>query len=298
MESKKAANLIGTLAVGNVLGEGVQWHINSQTLWWIDIDSACLFSYSPVTTEIITHEFPEKIGSFCFIENDERLLVALASGFAFFCLQSKKVQWLAQPELTIADNRFNDGRVDRQGRFWAGTMDTAEQQPIAALYQLDHNQNSTKMLDNIIVSNGLCWSPNGDVLYHADSPTRVIYKYDMDVTSGQLTNKTEFTKLPADQYPDGSTIDSQGALWNAQWGGSQVVCYSPTSDVELVIELPVTQPTCVCIGGENMDVLFVTSAKKGLSDKQLKEQPLAGNVFMYQLTNVKGIEENQYILRD
>jgi sugar lactone lactonase YvrE len=287
------ANLLHELSVGNQLGEGVQWHQETQAVWWTDIEGCCLFSYSLITTEITKHPMPERVGCFSFIEHDQRLLIAFASGVALFDLETNNIEWLAQPELTIQGNRFNDGRVDRQGRFWAGTMVEHKHSPkqSASLYCQSSKNSCIKSLENIQISNGLCWSPDGTVMYHADSPTQTIYQYEFDLISGKPHDKRLFMKLDGGCFPDGSCIDSNGFLWNAQWGGAQVVRYSPDGKVDFVLPVPTKQPSCVAIGGPEMDLLFITSAKQDLSEQELKNDKQAGNLFIYQLSGVKGIVE-------
>ena len=294
-------NLLFSLPVGNQLGEGVQWHIDTQSIWWTDIEGTCLYSYSVAEQAIQQHTMPERVGCFCFIESDPRLLIAFESGFAFYDVESSDINWLAKPELDKQGNRFNDGRVDRFGNFWAGTMIEApndESKP-ASLYKLSSNNGTItcqNLLSDITVSNGLCFSLDGQKLYHADSPTQNIMQFDVNTETGALSNKTHFATTKKNSYPDGATIDSEGYLWNAQWGGSRVVRYKPNGEVDIEFTVPVSQPSCVAIGGPAMDWLIITSAKQDLSSQQLNTDKHAGDVFVYQLNGIKGVEENQFIL--
>ena len=284
-----------TVVCENILGEGVQWNQHDQCVWWTDIPAAKLYRYSPTEKKLDEWVTPEPVGSFAFVEGDSRLLLALATGFAWFDLNTRRCDWIARPELTLAGNRFNDGRVDRQGRFWAGT--TVEQKlsddQAAALYCLDRQQGVTRHLEGLRISNSLCWSPDSLKLYHADSPNYQVDVYDFDAQNGQLSNKKIFAKVPPGIEPDGACVDQQGYVWNAQWGGGRVVRYSPTGEVDRILNLPVTQPTCVALGGPEMNWLFVTSARKGLSNSQLAVQPQAGALFIYQ-TDVCGLPEEWY----
>jgi sugar lactone lactonase YvrE len=297
MSKAISANLIKTIKVGNQLGEGVQWHQASQSIWWTDIEQTCLYSYSMATEQTTQHPMPERVGCFAFVQGQTRLLIAFASGMAFYDLANEAIDWLAQPELLIKGNRFNDGRVDRQGRFYAGTMVenaiTSEQS--AHLYCLDSNQQCSAKLRGIEISNGLCWSPDGKTMYHADSPTRTISQYDYSLEQGGITNPRFFAKTAESVFPDGSAVDAQGYLWNAQWGGSQVVRYSPDGAQDLILNVPASQPSCVCFAGEKFDKLIVTSAKQGLTREQMDKDSQAGHVFIYQLNGIAGLEESQYI---
>lgn len=291
-------NLIKVIDVANILGEGVQWHALSQCIWWTDIQESCLYCYNTKTNQLSRHDMPERVGCFAFIQKDSRILVALATGIALYNFDNKSIVWLDRPELHLTDNRFNDGRVDRKGRFWFGSMieNFTEKPQSAYLYLLDKRLKSIPKLGDIEISNGLCWSPDGCKLYHADSPKRQINQYDFDLETAEISNKKHFATTAYGSFPDGSTIDAQGYLWNAQWAGSKVVRYSPKGRVDLVLELPVTQPSCVAIGGPNLDWLIITSARQDLTALQLSTQPQAGNVFIYKLNGVQGIEEEHCVL--
>ncbi len=295
MTNDISAKLIDTIEIGNMLGEGVQWHVASNTLWWTDIQKACLYRYELTTKGIEQYAMPERVGCFSFIENDHRLLVAFASGFALYDISNDKLKWLAQPELSIKGNRFNDGRTDRQGRFWAGTMveERNQDNQSAALYYLDKAKHCHKALAGIEISNGLCWSPDGLTMYHADSPKKIIHKYDFDPATGVPSNKQIFAKTLNESFPDGACVDSSGYLWSAHWGGAKVVRYTPEGKHDFEIKVPTKQPSCVALGGKNLDLLFVTSAQQDLTTVQLNKDSLAGHLFIYQLSGVKGIVESQ-----
>lgn len=295
MNNDISARLIHTISNGDQLGEGIQWHTQSQSIWWTDIESACLYRYEMATKHIEKYAMPERVGCFSFIENDSRLLVGFASGFAFYDIYSNDLEWVARPELSIKGNRLNDGRTDRQGRFWAGTMveQRNHEKQSANLYCLDDAKQCHKILTDLEISNGLCWSPNGLTMYHADSPKQTIYQYDFEPSTGNTRRKRVFAITSNNSFPDGACVDSQGYLWSAQWGGAKVVRYSPLGEAEFEINIPTIQPSCVAFGGKNLDLLIVTSAKQDLTTEQLIKEPQAGHVFIYQLTGVIGLEESQ-----
>jgi sugar lactone lactonase YvrE len=188
--------------------------------------------------------------------------------------------------------RFNDGRVDRQGRFWAGSMVEGFGEPTGKLYCLAKGV-SEEHLTGISICNSLCFSPDGRHMYFADSPRRTILKFVLDADTGALSNRLAFARTPRGAFPDGSNVDSDGHLWNAQWGAGCVVRYAPDGTVSGRVELPVTQPTCVAFGGEAFDLLFVTSAREGLDAATLTTQPQAGDVFIFQ-TDITGCKESRY----
>lgn len=287
--------LLDIIPCDNTLGEGVQWNHRDQSVWWTDIQSKKIFRYRPADKHLQSWSTPERVGCFAFAKNDERLVLALASGFAWFDLDSGRYEWLARPEADVSGNRANDGRVDRQGRFWMGTIveNAAHPEQSAGLYCLDLQGRESKHLTGLRISNSLCWSPDSRKLYHADSPSFGIDSYDFDAARGTLSNPQRFVQLPDGIEPDGSCVDAEGYVWNAQWGASRVVRYSPAGEMERELPLPVRQPTCVALGGPRMNWLFITTAKAGLSAEQLAQQPHAGALFIYQ-TDVTGIYENWY----
>lgn len=285
--------LLASVNVQNTLGEGVIWHPQQGTLWWLDIQQAKLQRYCLTQQRLDTWALPERAGSFALLENDPRLLIAFASGFALYDLATSQLTWLDRPEKAVAGNRFNDGRVDRQGRFWAGTMveKPTEKGSLASLYRLNHDGHSVAVISGLQISNGLCWSPDGAVMYHADSPRREIYAYDFDESSGGLQHRRLFATMPEGYFPDGATVDNRGYLFSAQWGGSCIACYSPNGERVGELPVPVEQPSCVAFAGENLDLLVVTTAREGLSAAELEQQPLAGNLLIYQ-TPFQGLPES------
>lgn len=156
---------------------------------------------------------------------------------------------------------------------------------------LDRDNNVHARRSGLSITNSLCWSPNGEKLYHADSPSREIYQYSCDTSTGELTNPVLFAKTPKNVFPDGAYVDKNGHLWSAQWGGNCVVQYSANGEIMQRIELPVSQVSCVTIGGINLDQLFVTSARDGLTQKALEAEPLAGCLFIVNLAESIGLPE-------
>lgn len=296
MSGISVGKLLFTIPVSNVLGEGVQWHIESQSIWWTDIQTATLFNFSIADKKLTTFAMPDRVGCFSFTNTEHELIVAFAKGIARYNLQTQKMTWIAQPERDNRGNRFNDGRVDRQGRFWAGTMVEREtnQEQVGALYVVNGQHDIRKAISNIHISNSLCWSPDGLTMYHADSPSHAIYQYNFDPVSGEISNKKLFSNTKAGSVPDGATVDAKAGVWIAHWGGGEIVRYTPKGKTNLVHKLAVSQPTCISIGGPKMDWLIVTSAKHNLSCEQLNKEPLAGDVFIYQLHGVTGLPESLY----
>ena len=184
--------------------------------------------------------------------------------------------------------RLNDGRVDRQGRFWIGGMVEDPARPSAArLYRIGQGRIAPQ-LDGLGIANGLCWSPDGTVCYFADSRQKVIWRFAFDPDRGTLSDRQEFARPPAGA-PDGATVDAEGYVWSALWGGGSVVRYAPDGRLDRVVTVPVSQPTCVAFGGPELDLLFVTSAATGLGGSETG----AGDLFVYN-AQVRGLPESRF----
>lgn len=287
-------NLIDTVPCENTLGEGIQWNKEDGCFWWTDIHSSKLYRYHLETKKVSTWDLPEKLGCFAFAKDDSRILAAFASGFAWFDVEAGSVEWIAKPE-NIPGNRSNDGRCDRQGRFWMGTVvdekKSAEQ--FASLYCLQKSGEVSKHLSGLRISNSLCWSPDSRKMYHADSPSHILHSYDFDAQTGHISNPQVFAETEEGVEPDGACVDAEGFVWNAQWGASRVVRYAADGTRDFVLSMPVSQATCLAFGGDKLNLLAVTSARIGLDEQALKQQPQAGNVFIFE-TDVFGLEESRF----
>ncbi len=287
------AELIDTVAVGNTLGEGVVWDDLGQRAWWTDIQERRLYRYDPKTRGLETFPLPERLGSFGFIQGSERIVAAFESGFAYYLPESAELEWIARPEHGPGKLRFNDGRVDRRGRFWAGSMVEGAGAATGKLYCLTRGTTSVH-LSGISICNSVCFSPDGRHMYFADTPHRKIWRFDADEATGGLKNKTMLVETPRGAYPDGSNVDVEGHVWNAHWGAGRVVRYAPDGTISGGIAVPASQPTCVAFGGEALDLLMVTSARQNLDASALAQQPHAGDLFIYQVA-AKGIPECRYL---
>jgi sugar lactone lactonase YvrE len=278
---------------GDKLGEVPVWDVAEQALYWVDIENCRLRRLDHRTGRVDEWTFPERIGSFALRQNGG-LVCALESGFAFFEPSTGEISWIAKPEAHIARNRFNDGKCDRQGRFWAGTMDDRLREHTAALYRLDPDLTVTRAETGIGISNSLAWSPDETTFYFADTLDRAIYAYDFDRTAGSISGKRLFASTQDDPgSPDGSTIDAEGFLWNAQWDGWRLVRYAPDGSVDRIVALPVQKPTSCMFGGPDLTTLYVTTAVWDLSGAALAAQPLAGSVLALDV-DVPGLPEPRF----
>ena len=288
------ATLVETVKVNNELGEGVIWDANGDAVWWTDIEGSLLYRYRPADKHLDQWSTPERLGSFALIADSDYLICGFASGFAYYNPLTGDIQWLQKIDQDNPGTRLNDGRADRQGRFWAGSMVESGEQGAGALYCLDRQLQASNKLSGLSISNSLCWSPDAKIMYHTDTPSRRIFRYDFDSHSGALSNPVVLLRTERGCFPDGSTVDAEGYIWNAQWGASRIVRYSPKGEEDFILPLSVSQPTCVAFGGPQMDRLFVTSAHQGLSAVALAAQPEAGNLLVFQ-TDVQGIQDPVFI---
>ena len=275
------------LHLNNRLGEGPVWNVNEHALYWVNIDGNCFYRYHPATGALEHFDVGLPIGVLRFRESGG-LVLATRDGFAFWDSQTQSLEFIANPEPGKPDARFNDGAVDRQGRFWAGTIAPGA---TSSLYRLDPDLSVHTMVTGVTVSNGIGWSPDNRTMYFTDSRIRMIYAYDFDLASGTITNRRPFVHTSDDpSTPDGLAVDGEGFVWSVRWGGWRVTRYDPAGKVEREIRLPVEYPTSCAFGGEALDELYITSAWTRLGEQQKKEQPYAGDLFRIQ-TNVKGIRE-------
>lgn len=292
-DMKFSSELISIIPVKNELGEGVLWRPSDQTIWWTDIVGKTLYSLTWGQTEPTTFDVPEKLCSFGFVESDEDcLIVAFETGFAYFWPGSGKVDWLCRPsELRYGDStRLNDGRVGPDGAFWAGSMseDSHDQAGAAqtGLYRLSKYGEAEMVVPGLAISNGLCWSPDGRQIYCSDSSKGEIYKADFDALTGTC-GAFEVFAMPQKGGPDGAVTDSDGRYWSALWGGHRVACFDHTGSEVAALNMPVPQPTIPAFGGPDLDHMIIASAHTGLPDSVRVRFPQSGNLFIYK-TSVTG----------
>jgi L-arabinonolactonase len=285
---------IEVLKVGNILGEGILWDQRRAALWWTDIQGRRLYRYDWTRKTVQRLDTPERVGSFGLVHDSEELIVAFASGVALYDPYRCTVEWLARPADVRPGVRFNDGRVDRRGRFWCGTMaEGGRRDPQGALYSIGAGGALHCHLRDIHISNSLCMSPDGARLYFADSPTRTIKVYGMIEPDGRLGEPEVFVCTPHGAYPDGATVDAEGCVWSAHWGAGRLVRYTPGGEIDRVLQVPTCQPSCVCLAGPELDVLCVTTAREGLDAATLDAEPGAGDVFLFR-AGVQGLPESEY----
>ena len=271
-----------------VLGEGPVWVASEQSLYWVDIKGSRIFRLGPAG-DVLEWPSPFRIGSLV-PRRDGGFIAGTDQGFAEVDLDPLRFKLFDNPEADRPSNRFNDGKVDREGRFWAGSMDDDERLASGALYRLDPDRKWTRWQDGYGVTNGPAFSPDGRVMYHNDSARQLTYAFDLD-KAGTPSNRRIFARSgEGDGYPDGMTVDVEGCLWIAFWDGWCVRRFSPAGERLLTLRLPVQQPTSCAFGGPALDRLYVTSARVGLSTAALDMQPCAGGLFVLE-TGTSGLAE-------
>lgn len=277
----------------DVLGESAVWSTAESALYWVDIRHPAIRRWNSRTGQTDSWTMPELVGSIA-LRRDGGLLVALRRSLAFFDPASGALEHVAAPEEDRPQMRFNDGRCDRRGRFWAGTMNNDTRAPEGALYRLDATHRLVKIADGFSIPNSLAWSPDGTTLYFADSLRYAISAYDFEPETGELGAQRPFAQTQSPSIPDGSTVDAEGYLWNAEYDGWRVVRYAPDGSVDRIVELPVQRPTSCAFGGPNLDLLYITTATQRLTAGELARQPLAGAVLAIE-PGVRGLPEPAYI---
>jgi sugar lactone lactonase YvrE len=273
------------------LGECPLWDERERMLWWVDSRWPAVKRLDPATGAVMMLVLPEVVGSIAFRERGG-LIAATKSGIHFLDPASGALAPAANPEAQLPDNRFNDGRCDRAGRFWAGTMSDVKRDPVGSLYRFDAQLRCTKLRNALIIPNSLAFSPDDRTLYFADTSRHTIWAWDYDLASGAATNERVFADTGSGR-PDGSCVDAEGCLWNAEYGAWRLVRYTPQGKVDRVIDMPVANPTCCCFGGEALDTLYVTTATQRLAPGDLAKQPLAGSLLALR-PGARGLPEARF----
>lgn len=274
-----------------VLGEGPNWVAEEQALYWLDIKGRKIFRLRD-GRDVESWDTPLRVGSMARRASGG-FIAGTEDGIAAIHLDQARFEVAINPEAHLPGNRFNDGKVDRSGNFWAGSMDDSEAQASGTLYRIAADLSCVAVDDGYKVTNGPAFSPAGDVMYHNDSARQVTYAFDLD-RSGNAANRRVFLEFgEGDGYPDGMTVDAEGCLWIAFWDGWCVRRYSPAGELLQTVEMPVARPTSCAFGGPELDRLYVTSASIGLDESMAAVQPKAGGLFMV-LAGVRGIAERMF----
>jgi sugar lactone lactonase YvrE len=278
------------LAAQAELGEGPLWHPLEQVLYFVDITQGNLHRFDPASGQHDVTDLGVVIGAMG-VRAEGGFVMATRKGFALRSAEGV-LTYIGDPDAGENEQvRFNDGKTDPTGRFWAGKMGGGANN---SLYRLDPDHSIQRMVSGVSVSNGLGWSPDRKTFYYTDTPTMVINAYDFDPASGAIANRRVFASVPAGEgSPDGLAVDSQGYVWSARWGGWKVVRYAPDGSVDCEIGLPVSLVTSCAFGGPDLEDLYITSAYVSVPQEKRAAEPMAGDVFRVR-TGVKGMPEPLY----
>lgn len=277
------------------VGEGALWDYKHNRLFWIDITEKTFYIFNPHDNSMNSYTMPKEIGTVVPISSDTVLLV-LSDGMYEFCISTKSLVQTSRPDIDTSLVRFNDGKCAPDGSLWVGTMDHGVTKPIAALYRVLGDYTIRQMVDGITVSNGITWSPDGKTMYYIDSPTYTVVAYDYDVLRSEISNKRVVIHTPKEWgSPDGNTIDAEGMLWIAHWGGGVVSRWNPqTGHLLDTIKVPSPNVTSVALGGDDKKTLFITTARNWMKEGDDAKYPNAGGLFAVEVS-VPGIESHYFI---
>jgi sugar lactone lactonase YvrE len=277
-----------------VLGEGPVWDVALQQLYWIDIKSRIVYRYDPRSKQTASWQLDQMVG--CVVSaGDSKIICALQDKLIELNTADGTQFVLAPLEEASPDIRCNDGKADSEGRIWVGTLHIPGEKHKAALYKFDDTLVPTKQVEDLSMSNGLGWSPDNRYMYLVDTPEKHILKFDFYPEEGKVTNREVILKFQdEDGSPDGMCVDAEGMIWVSFYGGHKVGRYDPETGSQLAeVKVPAVNVTCCTFGGAELDTLFITTAREGLDEQQLKNFPLTGSLFFVK-PGVKGLPANVF----
>ena len=277
----------------DILGESPLWDERAACLWWIDIRQPAIRRLDPASGAVRSWPLPALVGSIALVD-DGRLLVALPQQLALFDPTTGALHPFIEPPPMPPGHRFNDGRCDRRGRFWVGSIHNITRDPEGVLYCVE-GRSMRAVREGICIPNSLAFSPDGRTMYFADSLRYEAYAYPYDEEHGQMGPQRVLATTTPPGFPDGSTVDAQGFLWNAQFNAGCLVRYAPDGRVDRVVPVPVPRPTCCAFGGPDLDVLYVTTASQHMTPEELEALPLAGALLCLDV-GVRGMPEPRFAL--
>jgi sugar lactone lactonase YvrE len=277
-----------------MLGEGSIWHPEENKLYWVDIEGKALHIYDPVSNEDKQFPVNARIGTVVPVQGGGAL-VALQNGIYKMNTKTGKLSFVNNPLPDTTNLRFNDGKCDPAGRFWVGTMALDSRRKGGVLYRMDKDKSIHQVLDSVSISNGIVWTADKKTMYYNDTPTGTIQAFDYDDKTGTITNRRVAVRIPrGNGAPDGMTIDADGNLWVALWGGGIVGKFNPVSGELLQkVKVPAPNVSSCAFGGKNLETLYITTARAWVNADKLKEFPLSGGLFLVK-PGVRGVPAEFY----
>jgi L-arabinonolactonase len=266
--------------VASICGESPIWSVREQALYWTDNLGGCIYRLEPESGREQSIVLGQNVMAISLREGGG-LVLALAKQLAFY-EPGGELELIMSVEQDQPRNRFNDAKVDRRGRYWAGTMNDVDwDKPSGSLYRLDPGLELSRVKGAVVCANGLGWSPDNRTFFFCESFRYAIFAYDFDPDAGALSARRVFATVDRSSgaFPDGLTVDVEGGVWSVQNGAGRVVRYAPGGEVTHEVEVPVPQPTSCIFGGPNLDVLYITTSRQNMTPEQLRRYPLSGSVF-------------------
>lgn len=289
------------LRTNAIIGESPRWSESDQALYWVDIYGPSVNRFDPASGATKSWRLPEKIGCFSFTRSGAptaaragKIIAGMQSGIHLVDLETMTATRVFDLNPEDPTTRFNDGRCDRAGRFWVGSMKEGGTERAGALYRYQSDGRCTRMVDNLIIPNGLAFSPDDRILYHSDSRQDYVFAWDFDVATGAIANRRIFLENDLQEgRPDGAAVDREGGYWIAHVGGWRVARYTPDGRIDRVVGVPAQRPTACTLGGPDFKTLFITTATRPLPESARHKQPLAGSLFAIPV-DVPGVPEARF----
>lgn len=277
----------------NQHGEGVFWSPSDGMVWWTDIEGRALWSYEPASGDTARHEMAERVC--CFAPRARGgLIVAFADRVSLVDLATGEETLITHFERGNPETRLNDGRTDRVGRLIVGGMNEGSGAANSSVLSIDTDLKVRTLFDGVSCANSTCFSPDGSVMYFADTPDREIVAFDYDQATGTVSNRRLHCSFAAEPgLPDGSCVDAEGGVWNAEWEGRRVVRVAPDGSIDRVIDVPVWKPTCCAFGGPDLDTLFITTSRLMSGEEALRKEPESGGLFAVK-PGVRGVIDTPF----
>ena len=290
----KSLQALPVIDTRSTLGEGPLWHSKHELLYWVDIEGRIVHGFHLPTKEHRQWVTPKRVGTVAGASNG-KLILGLQGEVAELDPFTSEIKTLLKLESDIADNRCNDGKCDPAGRFWVGTMELETKPERGALYCIDTSLKVHQVLTGLTIANGMGWSPNGNFMYFIDSADYAVRRYHFSPLTTSLERERIVLRFEND-LPDGMCVDSEGMLWIGFWGAGRVGRYDPKTGRHLAdIKVPAPQVTSCCFGGKDLRTLYITTARAGLSEEQIKEFPLSGSLFVCE-PGIRGLEANSFLM--
>lgn len=277
----------------NKHGEGIFWNSADSRVWWTDIEGCALWSFDPATGRAESHKMPERVC--CFAPRASGgLIVAFSDRVVLFDSTMSNETLVAEFEPHNPETRLNDGRTDRQGRLIVGGMNEVSGAADSTVICIDTDLSVRTIIENVSCANSTCFTPEGSTMFFADTPDQEILAFDYDVSSGTVSSRRSHADFKGEPgLPDGSCVDAEGGIWNAEWEGHRVVRVAPDGRIDRVIEVPVWKPTCCAFGGPELDTLFITTSRLMSSEEEIKKEPESGGLFAVK-PGVRGVIDTPF----